>query len=283
MLTGRCLHRCFVLTAILAIAAETDRAWSQSNASLATDPGSTITLTVGFSAATDLGTISETDTDTTTVDGTARVTLVPDPPFSHCRMQALSMELGDIQLSYYFNTIHATFTNLTIETAGPFGGRVSGASTIFPVTDLRITGFVYLYSAIFSLDDTLPVEATTSASMATGFTEQDGTVVFDQFEFPRVEWVIPPELLPGGFSALEVTVDADGSGLSFRGPLTPAILGDGDADEDVDLHDFSEFLLCYFGPDVPQVPLCSLFMFDDDPDVDLDDYVEFHERLLGPQ
>lgn len=285
MLVGRLTTRHSVLAACLAMSASAGHTWAQSNASLTTDVGSTMTLTIDFSAMTVFGPISGSDTDTTDVVGTARITLFPtDPPFSHCRMQALSMALGDIELHYFFNSIHATFTDLLIESAQPFGARIHGDGyAYFPVSYLRVTGTVHLYSANYSLDEILPLDVTTSAPMTTSFEESGGSVVLGQLDIPTVEWVIPPELLPSGFSALDVAVDADGSGVTFRGPYAPAMLGDGDADDDVDLRDFSNFLVCYGGPDEPQVPLCGLFMFDEGDDVDLDDYAAFRAVFEGPR
>ncbi|MCP4248350.1 MAG: Zn-dependent exopeptidase M28 [bacterium] len=60
--------------------------------------------------------------------------------------------------------------------------------------------------------------------------------------------------------------------------------GDWDADGDVDLYDFAELQVCYYGSGTPY-PVsygCEAFDFDIDGDVDMLDCDEFHQRLVGP-
>lgn len=58
--------------------------------------------------------------------------------------------------------------------------------------------------------------------------------------------------------------------------------GDIDGDADVDLHDFSEFPVCFTGPAGVAPPSCHLFDFDFDNDVDLDDFGAFHILFTEP-
>jgi hypothetical protein len=58
--------------------------------------------------------------------------------------------------------------------------------------------------------------------------------------------------------------------------------GDMDADDDVDLHDFAAFAVCFAGQDVAVPSGCEAADLDCDNDVDFDDFVEFHAAFIGP-
>ncbi len=273
-----------VLTAVCAFVVAAGPVWGQSNSTLITDPGSTIDLTVGFSAVTDSGSIGGVDSDSTSVEGTARVTVLPtDPPFTHCRVHALSMALGEIHLGYIVNMITVTFTDLVIESTEQFDGTIDGAGNVtFTSTRLRVTGTVHLYSLVFEIDETIPVDATSDAPISARLSESAGTITLDEIVIPRVDWVVPPELLPDGFLSLEVTVDSDASGVVFRGPYEPGILGDGNADGLVNPADYPYFFDCFTGPTGTADIYCSTFLFDEDGDVDLFDLAKFLNTVEAP-
>ena len=64
--------------------------------------------------------------------------------------------------------------------------------------------------------------------------------------------------------------------------VRPLVMGDVDADTDVDLRDFWWLQFC-FDPDVFFLPFgCDQVDFDADGDVELDDQVRFLERFFGP-
>jgi hypothetical protein len=62
-----------------------------------------------------------------------------------------------------------------------------------------------------------------------------------------------------------------------------SILGDCDADGDVDLDDYGDFETCLFGADGGLGTGCECFDFDADDDTDLLDYAEFQTAFTGPQ
>ncbi len=63
--------------------------------------------------------------------------------------------------------------------------------------------------------------------------------------------------------------------------VTDALLGDFDDDGDVDEDDFSQFRVCYTGPDGgPVGPSCEAGDFDGDNDVDCDDYQAFRAAFF---
>jgi hypothetical protein len=63
---------------------------------------------------------------------------------------------------------------------------------------------------------------------------------------------------------------------------TDGVLGDCDADGDVDLADYVCFANCLNGPDSSPPANCDAFAMDSDEDVDLFDFAEF-QVLFGPQ
>ena len=63
----------------------------------------------------------------------------------------------------------------------------------------------------------------------------------------------------------------------------PALLGDFDADGDVDLRDLAQLQACFTGPEtrLQEVP-CNYFDFSADADIDINDFIEIHNQLTGP-
>ncbi len=66
--------------------------------------------------------------------------------------------------------------------------------------------------------------------------------------------------------------------------VVPLILGDFDADSDVDLIDFQWFQTCYTGPDTvdPLGQGCAALDFDADQDIDRSDLAAFYEAAAPP-
>jgi hypothetical protein len=71
----------------------------------------------------------------------------------------------------------------------------------------------------------------------------------------------------------------DMGACEFQGSL----LGDLDADLDVDGDDFAIFADCMSGPDVDCASECELADLEGDSDVDLVDFQTFQQRFTGPQ
>jgi uncharacterized membrane protein len=67
-------------------------------------------------------------------------------------------------------------------------------------------------------------------------------------------------------------------------PVTTEVMGDMDADGDVDLVDFANFQLCFTGPGVPVAEgACEFSDFDADGDCDLVDFNQFQLAFTGAQ
>ena len=62
----------------------------------------------------------------------------------------------------------------------------------------------------------------------------------------------------------------------------PGVLGDYDADGDVDLADFADFEFCLSDPPGFQFPCFMKFDFDGNDVIDIDDYAEFQQSMSGP-
>jgi hypothetical protein len=79
-----------------------------------------------------------------------------------------------------------------------------------------------------------------------------------------------------GVSALAVDFTTDTSNVVYSGPATASLLGDGDADGDIDLNDFVLLEGCLDGPNTTVTAPCPLFDFEADGDVDALDFAEFN-------
>jgi len=276
-----------VAYAFLSLAALTSFAWGQPRATVVTDPGSNVTVTMAFVADTDLvGTIYGIDSDTAGVSGSALVTLFPaEPPFMYCTVHLMSMTIDTVELNYrvlVVITMQATLTDLMIESTEPFYGVIDDAgNVVFSSTPLRITGTAQLVSEALTLDEVIDIDAESIAPIAIHVSEDGGTLSWDQIVIPSTLWNVPPELLPSGISSMDVGVEVDTGGVVFHGALGLAMFGDTDADDDVDLGDLAALDFCLSGPGNPAIPYCGVLMFDDDDDVDLADVAEFQNAFTG--
>jgi hypothetical protein len=258
----------------------------QSTAPLATDPGSTATMTMEVEFTSFLGTASDSDTDTAPATGTSVLTLFPtSPPFSDCIMQTLDVEIGELQFSFRFLlivTADVTVSNLRLLSTNGFPGTIDGAgNAFFPTAVVQVMGDVHLVSAFFGLDENLPLDATLEEPLSARITESGGVVTLDGLVIPLVAEDVSSNDLPDGVEAAHVTIDTDASNVVLQGPYSPAWLGDHDADGDIDLDDYAALPDCLTGPDVPATVLCTLFDFNDDADVDLMDVADFQVEFTG--
>ncbi len=259
----------------------------QSTASMETDPGLTISLTVGFDGVSTMGPISGVDTDQTDVSGAALVTLFPtDPPFTHCKVHSLSMAIGQVQFTYWLFVVirvDMTFGDLVIESTEPLYGVIDSADLVtFAVAPLRVTGTAHIVSQGLGIDEMIPVDAESTETVRARLSETGGTVVLDGIVVPLLEAAVPQDQLPVGILSLTVSVDTDADGVVYRGAYEESLIGDGDADGDFDLLDYAGLHECLLGPGGPAGVYCSLFMHDLDDDVDLADVAVFQTLIGGP-
>ena len=272
----------------LVLSASSGRAFAQSTAAVMSDPGSTISMTLELDIGTNLGTLSGSDSDTAAAAGDGTITLFPTaPPFQDVLVQSLSVQLDPLEFEYHFLfgliTINVTVSDLAIETTDMFAGPLDeNGRTTFPDAPLLITGATHVVCEFFGVDEYEPVNIATNGLVSMRITESGGVVVLDEIEFPVFHSTSDPAELPEGVTSLEITQITDASNLIYRGPYGPSLLGDFDADGDVDLADYREFVGCHLGPDVPAEVVCTLFDFDGDDDVDLMDFAGFQRAFGGP-
>ncbi len=261
---------------------------AQSTASLVTDPGSTVAVTLGFVAQTDLfGTLNGVDTDVAAADGTALMTLFPtDPPFTHAILHSIHIEVGQLDFHYSFVfgliQIDVTLTELVLDSTGPANGTIDpSGDVLFPDVPLHMTGTAHIASGILGIDEWMYIDDMVVAPLDAQITEDGGIITLGGIVIPPFQGEVDPADLPDGVSSLVIDVAIDTSNLHFRGPYSPSLPGDGDADGDIDLTDYAAFHNCLAGPGVPIEVYCSLFDYDGDVDVDLVDFVGFEVGFTG--
>lgn len=266
----------------------TASAWAQSMASLATDPESTVTVTLGFVADIDgFGTLADEDSDTAGADGTALITLFPtDPPFTHAILHAIHIEVGqlDFHYSFFFGVIQidVTLTDLMLDSMGPASGTIDpGGNVFFPEVPLHMTGTTHFVSAFLGIDQLLEIDDVAVAPLEAQITEDGGTVSLSGIVIPPFQGEVDPADLPDGVNSLVIDVTIDAGNVDFRGPYTPSLPGDGDADGDLDLADYAALHNCLAGPYVAVEVYCTLFDYDGDADVDALDFREFQLAFTG--
>jgi len=109
--------------------------------------------------------------------------------------------------------------------------------------------------------------------------DSSGPLEYRFADFPGVDFT--------DVSALVFTIDANTADSQitiseFLVTGATSLLGDCDADGDVDLDDYGGFESCLFGPVGGPGPGCACFDLDADGDVDLADYQLFQAIFTGP-
>jgi hypothetical protein len=200
---------------------------AQSTAPLVTDPGTTLTVTLELTAYGFTG----SDTDTASTTGTALLTLFPtDPPFTHAILHSLHIEVEELNFHDTLGPfqVDATLTDLVLERVGPAFGTITGAGDAsFPAATARTTGTMYV-SISFVGSWVFELDGATVETLDAHITEDGGIVILDGIVFPDVQ-VESEEVV--------VTASVDQSNLRLSGAYSSALLGDGDADGDLDLND----------------------------------------------
>lgn len=277
---------CCLLTGIVFPMVFAATARGQVTALMSDAPGSSVELTVTMGGFTDFDFLKGEATETVAVDSaSALVTLFPDdPPYTFCQVHALCILLEPAHFQFEFAggliVFEITIADFTIDAPQAFSGVIDlDGDVTFDVAPVRVSGTAVLVNM-----DNFPM------NIAQPFEEQlplDGrmtgspgeTVVLDQLATPPVEVEIDPATLPDGIKFFELVIALNAGGLSLSGAPVPALLGDFDADADVDLHDFSAFDACITGQAPIEDPPCMLFDFDGDNDVDLIDWSAFQSAF----
>jgi hypothetical protein len=271
----------------VAVSTVTSATYAQDTANLETIPEAGITATMDLVIETTLfGTLNGSDTDSAAAIGASTTTLFYEPPYTDALVHTLWLDADPLAFRYSFLlglvTIDIDVTDLRIEAEESFVGQVAPDGTAeFPEAPLRITATVRWVSTALGVDDTVYIDASEPNPVNARLTESAGVVTLDQIEFPVLVYEGDPETLPPAISALTATITVDSTDLVYRGPATPSIIGDGNADGVIDLSDYVLLSDCLAGPDVITPVPCSLFDFDADDDVDEWDFAEFQVAFEG--
>ncbi len=269
-------------------AAFASSALGQSTAPLVTVEGSTVEVDLGFTAGTSYGELSGTDTDSEETTGTALLTLFPtDPDFTHATLQSMYLQVGQMDFHYSFVyglvQIDVTLTDLELYAPGPaFGTIEPNGDALFPEVALEMSGTAHVVSGTLGIDETMIVDDTTMSVLDARITEGAGLVTLDGIVVPPFQGEADPADLPAGITFLVIDVAIDAANVHLRGAHGPALLGDWDVDDDIDLLDFAAMADCMMGPGVAVEPYCTLFDFDGDTDVDALDFGGFQAAFTSP-
>jgi len=236
---------------------------------------------------TSLGLLSGSDSDTADATGAGMITVFPtSPPFADVLVHSMSAQIGTLEFHYRFVlivTIDITVDDLMIESTDAFAGPLDGAGeAFFPAAPVRITGSAHVVCPFFGVDRIDPIDTSTNGPVGMRVTEAGGIVILDQIELPVFVSTADPGSLPPGVTSQVTTVVTDAANLVYRGPHSPSLLGDWNADGNVDLADYEAFAVCHLGPMVPIEAVCTLFDFDGDVDVDVGDFAAFQVAFTGP-
>ena len=229
---------------------------AQYDASLQVTGGSTVVTTVTVKITSILGTSTDTDTKTLAVSGSSTGAFGPgEPPFTAYELDTLLFEVADSTFNFQFfclpfvgcQDLALTVTDLelalTAPVSGPIGpgGNATAVDAPFAITGNFVAGGDFSGSG--------PIDGAQASNVAFRVTTPGPLVVrLDQISLESQVFNVPPESLPAGVSAVQVTIATNFANTAFEGPLTPPpIPGDLNGDGVVDGADLGD-LLAAWGP-----------------------------------
>ena len=275
------------LAAILLVGILAAPVHAQSRASLLTDPGLSVYVTVDLQMSTDYGPLYESGTDTADAVGTALMTVFPtDPQFTHAILHSIHLDFGaggGLAYSFFYGQVQLTLTDFVFHSTGPAFGTINASGDAsFLQASQHMTGWAHVFSSALGIDHTMEFDDSDVAPLGAHIAGGAGTALLTGLSFRSFHDEADPGELPPGVNSLVIDVSVDAGDVYLRGPYNPALLGDWDADGDLDLSDFAGLHDCLAGPDVSVDVFCTLFDFDDDGDVDIRDVAAFAEDFTGP-
>jgi len=285
--------RVMELVALAALVGWGTQARAQSTAELVDDPGSTVTVAATVVAISGSTTLDDSDSDTANVSAFGTVTLFPDAPSAnHALLHNFAIDIDPLALHFCFLNIgsclsgaNITITDLHIETTSPGDGPLAGGGDVtFDGVVTHATGVATVVGTGLlagQIDQVVPIDVSSTGTLAAHVSVAAGSVTLDGFNLPPTSASVPPENLPSGFDSITVDLVVDASNVSLSGAYVASLLGDADADGDIDLADHAAFVDCMTGPLGVATPPCTLLDLDVDGDVDLRDFAAM-QGLLAP-
>lgn len=271
----------------LVAATITAPALSQVTAQMFHLPGAAVDVRLLMTSFTEFDFLEDEATATAAVvTSHALITLFPDePPFTFCRVHALTISLAPTDYSFTFANgnivMDVTVSDLAVNHAQPFDGLIAPTGDVtFDVAPILVAGQTTVVNTDnFPMNITQPFqEQLPLAGRLTSPTVSQANL--DQLAAPPLEVEIDPTQLPPGVEFFSVVISLDTTQLALTAPTVPALLGDADADTDIDLTDFTAFESCVTQAPIDYPP-CTLFDFNEDNRVDLLDWSTFQSAFTG--
>ena len=194
----------------------------------------TITITTG------LGTQSSTDTKTVATTGTSSSAFMPDaPPFSATQINAMQVSFANTTFHFqYFCipfigcavTINVTATDLQFTLVQPACSPIDSAGAVSISNALLHTTGSYAVTGSATSSGT--IDSTGTGSITGRVTNPtQATVKFDQLAVADQTFIVPPDQLPSGVTAMTIVIHPTLTNTTFSGPLSPSA-NSYDADND---------------------------------------------------
>jgi hypothetical protein len=224
--------------------------------------------------------------------GTATAILTPTAlPFGAVQFNTMQIAFSNTTFVFQLfclpfigcQTLNVSVNNLTFTAVQPFWSPVAPTGAVnFPAAMFHTTGS---YSTTGLSTSSGTIDSVSAGAFSGRITNpMPGTVRLDQLVMAQQTFVVPPDQLPAGITALTFVIQPTLTNTTFVGPFTTLVPDfDVNADGHVDLIDYATLAGCLTGPDGGlATPGCADDDGDNDLDVDLLDAAEFQVAFSGP-
>jgi hypothetical protein len=229
---------------------------ADSEASLATPPGTTITATMSLTITTSLGTSSDSDTRVIATTGSAYALLAPtDPAWTGITLDQVFFALANT--TFHFDLycfpfigcqpLDIALSNMTLASVAPMSSPVSATGqAAFTGAQFRLVGN-YVATGVASSSGALDsVSSSNFACRVSALPKSQAKL--DQLSMSPVTTVVDPASLPAGVTALTITFTPVFGTASMVGPWSPIVTFDLNGDGVVNALDLAELLAQWGGP-----------------------------------
>lgn len=212
-----------------ALAAQLARADVASD--MVTQPGASATVQVTLSITTALGSSTDDDTRIVAVTGTSSAAFTPDvSPFAQTQLNELVLDLADTTFVFQLycipifgcQTLNVEVSDLQFMLVeASCAGIAGGGAVTFADAVFHSTGG-YAASGVATASG--EIDAISPATFAANVNNPDAnTVRFNQLNLAAQTFVVPPDQLPSGVTALSFTINTNLSNVSLSGSFAPAV------------------------------------------------------------
>jgi len=198
---------------------------------MVTPPTSSATVQVTITLTTSLGTQSNSDTKTMATTGTSNAAFMPDvPAFTATQINTLQTNFANTSFHFQFFcvpfigcvvTFDVAVSDLQMTLVQPTCSPIAAGGAIAVTDALMHTtgGYVVTGSTTASgtIDSIGPGSITGRVTNPTS-----STVKFDQMAVADQTYVVPPEQLPAGVTAMTIVIHPTLTNTTYSGPLAPS-------------------------------------------------------------